>query len=79
MSNVSVIKEDGYYLKIIMDRDVINNLPKHILHETPLAEYMVLGNEEEISIIENILGERISGNYCFDWFLIYEKGKNNEF
>lgn len=78
MSDISDLKEDGYYLKISMDRDVINILPKNILHETPLAEYMILGNEEDINIIENILGERISGNYWFDWFLIYEKGKNYE-
>lgn len=30
-------------------------------------------------LCETIVGEDISGNYCFDCFLIYEKGKNYEF
>ena len=68
-----MVQEDGYFLKVTMCPNQIAKIPKFLLKETSLANYMLLGNEKEISIIEEVLGVEISGKYCFDWILVYEE------
>ncbi len=66
-----MIEGDGYFLRIGLTLEEMATIPEDYKHTTKLGDFMLLGNEKEISLLEQILSVDFS-KYCFDWIIISE-------
>lgn len=64
------IKDAGVYLQVWMTQEQVLKIPVGMVNDTCTgADFMILGNEKEIMIVNNILQTDLSV-YCFDYILI---------
>jgi len=69
-----ILKQQGVFLKCILPKDIIDKIPLEMRNSTSTkASFMLLGNEDEISLLEDLTGENIRGKFCFDYILVYEE------
>tara|TARA_R100000541_G_C1897352_1_gene84104 strand:- start:104463 stop:104690 length:228 start_codon:yes stop_codon:yes gene_type:complete len=71
-----MIEEDGYFLRIGLTLEEMATIPEEYKHTTKLGDFMLLGNEKEISLLEHILFVDLS-DYCFDWFIVSKLEEEN--
>lgn len=70
-----MIEEYGYFLRIELTFEEMITIPEKYKHYTKLGDFMLLGNEKEISLLEQIIFVDLS-EYCFDWIIINEIEEN---